>query len=280
MRPILFIMGGAGNVYYQYNYVNKKHGKKILVSDIFYQRIFKKLLGHTANFPKHKKTFQNANFFIVFFYLIFFIFDLILVKIFKKSFFTYFDSTNIKNKPLLRSLIYFGYFQSNEFLPFNSTINADIFLKSRENKIVNCTEVCVHIRGGDYLAAYEKDILRTNMPLPSVSWYTKALNILLKDNNLANSVNLVTDDIVFSENILKELQSNFDHISFNLISKSFNSDLNTLLNADYMIIHNSTFALMAAESSIYLKKAVISDYMKSKCLSESLVSRSKFLSLN
>lgn len=278
MKPILFTMGGAGNVFYQYNYVSKVHGDNFLISNILYTKIFKTLLSHTAGFPNHQQPSRNANIFMLIVYIPLFLLDLMLVKLFKISFVTNFDSTNIKVRPKLKALVYFGYFQSNSFSPFSPIISADIFLVSKETKA--SSKVCIHIRGGDYLVAYGDNNLNTNMPLPSATWYKDALNLLFEDNQVPRIIDIVTDDLKFANEIYLQLQPNFTDCIFNIVSESFESDLKTLLSTEYLIIHNSTFALMAAESNPFIKKTVISDYMKSKCLSNELISKSSFLNIS
>jgi len=278
MKPILFTMGGAGNVYYQYNFVNKICGENIFVSNIMYSKIFKILLGHTANYPKHERQFEEAGCLMLSAYTLIFIFDLFLVKIFSKSLFTFFDTTNYKLKPINKPLIYFGYFQSKEFSPFEPKISANIFLQMGDNKKKSTKEICIHIRGGDYLVAHNKNSYEnTNMPIPSFEWYKKSLDLLTQEPNAIKNINIVTDDLSFSEDIYNQLQRHFSYYNINCESKSFNSDLNSLLNAEFLIIYNSTFALMAAESNTFLKKAIISNYLASKSLSENLASKSILL---
>lgn len=274
MKPLLFIMGGAGNIFYQLNFLHKRYEEDFFISEIFYNQKLQSILGHTMKKPFLNLEKKKCNFFIFPIYLFIFLNDLILMKIIRKSLFTVFDTTNLKMEPVFKPKIFFGYFQSSKFKPFFCHFNSEIFLDksfiSKKDKLV------LHIRGGDYLDAYNAKNIKTNMPLPSIDWYTKAIKAVLERDHSINEVKIITDDKKFAENFCKEL---FDSINldYSVVSDSFDSDLSTLMSAKKIIIYNSTFALMAAESNKLLDLAVISQYLKNKSISAQLRNKSIFI---
>lgn len=279
MKPLLLNMGGSGNIFYQYNFVENRHGKNFFITNILYSKFLMKILKHTINYPNHIHPYKECSLLLLPFYFFIFLIDIFFVKLTKFSFFTYFDSTSIKKKPLFRPIVYFGYFQSKDHEPFNLLFNASKFIKT--GKIIDHNNfISIHIRGGDYLAAYSEKNVSTNMPKPYPEWYINAIEELMQHDHEIKNAEIVTDDWSFAMEFHIKLKKSFPSINFYISKKSsFDDDLSKLLNSFYIISYNSTFALMAAESNIYLKKAIFTNYLGSKCLSEALAKKSKFIEL-
>jgi hypothetical protein len=157
-----------------------------------------------------------------------------------------FISNEIKN-----SNSYFGYFQSERyFANIKSKIRDKILIKKqfsdqfeskygkyfRENKVL-----AVHYRFGDYLEYGEDSLGGKNITLPDI-YYNNALKLVQNLDNYL--IIIVTDD-------LKACSSRTAHLSNKLlVSDSEIMDFQILMNADKLIIANSTFSWWAA----YLNK--------------------------
>ena len=274
MKPLLFIMGGAGNNFYQLNFLHKKYGEDFFISEIFYNQKLQSILGHTIKKPLLNLPKKKCNSFIFSIYLFIFLNDLILMKTLRKSLFTLFDTTNFKIESIFKPKIFFGYFQSSRFEPFHCHFNSKIFLD--KSFVPKKDKLVMHLRGGDYLDAYNSKSIKTNMPLPSIDWYTKAIEAALERDYSINEIKIITDDKDFAESFCKELFDSFD-LDYFIVSESFDSDLSTLMSARKIIIYNSTFALMAAESNKSLDLAIISHYMENKSISLDLKNKSSFI---
>ena len=53
-------MGGAGNNFYQLNFLHKKYGEDFFISEIFYNQKLQSILGHTIKKPLLNLPEKNA----------------------------------------------------------------------------------------------------------------------------------------------------------------------------------------------------------------------------
>lgn len=276
MVPLIFLIGGSGNVFYQLNYIEKKYKNKYIVSSLFYIKPIRFILKHTMSRPKINTTLREASFWQVLSRLILMLIDAVIFLFTRKTFFTSLDLYNFKVTPVFKERLVLGYFQDAKYGPLELHYNARIFLNHLKNKHSSSDELVVlHIRGGDYLSASE-----TNMPTNTSDWMNSALTLLDTELHQINGIVpivVVTDDLSTANKILSTLNAWGDRFTFKIKSRSISDDLQSLMNSKYCIAFNSTFALMALESSSSLKKAILSSYLSDKVMSTSLKQKVKFL---
>ncbi len=229
MKKKLFIIGGAGNVYIQKLYLKSK-GHDYTISKLLVSKRMRKILGHTNHALSSDELLElnvKENFLIDAFFLL----DLIIGKIFRKTFVTEVSLNTFKCKPLFYSLFYVGYFQKSADINFN--VNNNFIKKSRINE--DKFDLCIHFRGGDFIR-YGSQI--------SNDYYKNSIDMFTKmiDCNSLNIV-IVTDDKIYAKKELEKLQINFKYV---IKSGSALHDIDVMLSSKHLITSNSTFSLIAA----------------------------------
>ena len=229
MKKKLFIIGGAGNVYIQKLYLKSK-GHDYTISKLLVSKRMRKFLGHTNHALSADELLElniKENFFINALFLI----DLIIGKIFKKTFVTEVDLNTYKSKPLFFTLFYVGYFQKSAEINF--TKNNHLIKKSKINEDI--FDLCIHFRGGDFIR-YGSQI--------SNDYYKNSIDMFSRmiDCNFLNIV-IVTDDKIYAKKELEKLQIDFE---YEIKSGNALHDLNVMMSSKHLITSNSTFSLIAA----------------------------------
>lgn len=243
---MVFLLGGAGNVYFQLLEM-EKNGFNFAYSDILINKVVRKVLRHTDHAPIYEELFtmpQRRNFLGVLL-LPLVVIDYILSKLFGLSFFTTFDLRSIKNRSPIFSLIWIGYFQDAVKLSDMKKYN---ILKpiAVNDGLLNV----MHIRGGDFIH-YEGAL--------GVDYYEQAIKYA---DFSGNDITIVTDDIAFSKEMVGQLS--LDRFNVSIISEDSISDFQKIASATRIVSSNSTFALVASISSPALEKAVYPDSLIQK----------------
>ena len=248
MKKKVFFIGGFGNNLIQLYAAYKANDNKYPeISNIFINPNIRKLLGHTNHF----NFFNNndlgiKNISILWYFVV--IFDLFLSLVFKITLFSRIDLLRAKGKPLIKEIIYLGYFQSNTSLIHLSAFlrefisNTELNIDVKDNKQKN--NICiVHFRGGDFNdigLVKNYDFYKTSMDR-------------IKDYDPEVQFKVVTND---KELFLKT----FDKIDLNniqLISGSMQDDFKEILLCNYFIGTYSTFSIIAALASKKCTKIVL-----------------------
>lgn len=229
MKKKLFIIGGTGNVYLQTLYL-KSIGVDFTVSKLLVSKTMRKVLSHTDHqffADQLLKLNIKENIFIN----AIFILDIIIGKIFHKTFFTEVDLNAYKCKPFFNTIFYVGYFQEMIQLDFG---NKNSLLKKQDISQSNY-DLCIHYRGGDFIK-YGSQIY--------IDYYKNALNLFSSkiDPNFLNVV-VVTNDVNYCKKELKKLSLNFE---YKLQCGNILDDFNVMMSSKHLITSNSTFSLVAA----------------------------------
>lgn len=149
--------------------------------------------------------------------------------------------TEIKNNTL-----YQGFFQSEKYFENYKedikelfkikTLYKSAFLKNKA-RLFDKKTITVHLRRKDYLKYGDKELGGIDMTLP-VSYYKKCLEIIGDTDDY--SVIFVSDDIEFAKKEFGSKENYFFEKNDEI------TDFQILLNADILIIANSTFSWWAA----------------------------------
>ena len=269
---IIFMSGGAGNVFYQSNYMISKYGKNWAYSDLMYRPFLKKLLGHTQNTPPINSVFFRLGDLLGSVCFLILILDLAIFKLLQFTLLTHLDSTLYKAQPKLFCLIHYGYYQENfctkkpyKFLPYTKVFECDPLMSRSLRAQVHETYVAIHVRGGDYIVASEDSSKRiaTNMPLLDEAWYVRAVQASLVSVDCRNFF-FVTDDVKSCNKIAAKVSESFANISVKVNSIGIWEDLSLLSQAEAIIIYNSTFAAMALSKSKDNILCITTPYMERK----------------
>lgn len=230
MKKKLFIIGGAGNVYFQKLYMNSKV-ENYKVSRLLVSRLMRKFLGHTHHFLTAENLFELEYTENIFSDIVLFI-DLIFGRLFSKTLITEVDLNVLKCSPLFGALFYVGYFQNKAKISFkenSNLIKADLF------KVDVKYDLCIHVRGGDFIK-YGSQI--------SPDYYRSAIALLKSKVDLENlKIAVVTNDKKFAE---KQLENIFSRLDYKIISGEAIDDISIMIASKHLIVSNSTFSLIAA----------------------------------
>ncbi|MFZ5553787.1 MAG: alpha-1,2-fucosyltransferase [Bacteroidota bacterium] len=155
------------------------------------------------------------------------------------------DENNYLLKEIKDDHVYEGFFQceeyfseySNEIRSFFS-LKENVVNKFRENKkyLLEKKYVALHIRRGDYLAHGGEELGGYDMTLP-VSYYRDCLSQITADEY---NVVFVSDDIEFVKKEFGRKENYFFENNDEI------TDFQVLLNADVLVIANSSFSWWAA----------------------------------
>lgn len=250
MRKKVFLIGGFGNNLIQmYTAYKANECKYPEISNIFNNTHIRKLLGHTNHFNFFKNNNLGIKNISIFWYFVV-LFDLFLSLVFKISLFSRIDLLKINAMPLIKEIIYLGYFQNNismidlskflrEFIS-NTDLNVDV----KENKQTN--KICViHFRGGDF-----NDVGLVK----NYAFYKKSMDIIKKyDREVRFKV--VTNDKALFLKIFDKIDLN----EIDLISGSMQDDFKEILLCNYFIGTFSTFSIIAALASKKCTKIILNN---------------------
>ena len=156
------------------------------------------------------------------------------------------DPNNFLLQKIENNVLYDGYFQSEDyFKEFKEDIKKLFEIRPQYQKsfldkkkhLFDKKCIVIHLRRTDYVNYGDEILGGTDMTLP-IAYYKKCLS-LIKDTNQYNVI-FVSDDMEF---VKKEFGSggNYFYESNNVIT-----DFQLLLNADILIISNSSFSWWAA----------------------------------
>lgn len=268
---MIFITGGMGNVVYQVNQMMALHAKNWSFSELLYSPFFMKTLGHTQTAPNLKQEYSRLNNYVSLLFFFILLLDRIIFKIFGFTIVTRFDSTLIKATPLIRPLIYYGYFQENfeceesyTFCGYKDVFNVPS-VKDMKAPHISERYVVVHVRGGDYIEAAKESSksIATNMPPLDINWYALAIQEVER-SLISLPIYFVTDDIDACSKVMRRMKVHFQHLNFVLSSKSVWEDLELMNNAEGLIIFNSTFGALALTESKKHPLCITTKYMENK----------------
>ncbi len=230
MKKKLFIIGGAGNVYFQQLYM-KINGYEYSVSELLISKKIRNMLGHThhelaadrlLNYQRSERFFIN----------IVFVLDLCIGFLFRKTLFTIVDLRSLKTDALLKDFFYVGYFQEDLNVNFQACYG---LIKENLNCDAMEYDLCIHIRGGDFI--------KSNSQLTE-KYYRASIELMKSKVDMAAfNVVIVTNDISFAKLVLQNVSLGK---TCRFIKGNAVDDLSIMMTSKNLISSNSTFALMAA----------------------------------
>jgi len=233
----IYSIGGAGNVFLQQIYMQNL--KVAFTSSDFLVRGFvRRLLRHTDHSLRASDLFEieaSENYF----YNILLIFDLMIGRFFGWTLFSTLDLRSIKARPLIRDLLYLGYFQEGLRLDL---CNPSSLLRVSNTKNNLRYDLAIHIRGGDFK--------KTNNCLGGDYYRDAYLNLSRALDMTQFSVAVITDDKPYSRSIVEQIEG---LVVYDLISDSPVQDFYLLAGASNLICSNSTYCLMAATNCSGIK---------------------------
>ena len=235
---VLYLLGGAGNVYFQLLKM-KKDDHDFLFTDVLISAFVRRLLGHTNHVSVYEDLYSmtRKDNFIGLLILPLVIIDYLLCRYIRLSLFTTFDLRSVKNKRPFLKVAWVGYFQDSVHI---SDIKKYEIL--RPSILTESIQNVIHIRGGDFIK-YEGAL--------GVGYYRKAIEQV---GFVGEEVVVITDDVKFSEDLLKKLP--LDKYNVSIVSGDSITDLQRLATAKRIVSSNSTFALVASISSPDLQRAI------------------------
>ena len=253
MKKKVFFIGGFGNNLIQLYTAHKANNNKYPeISSIFNNPYVRKLLGQTNHVDFFKNNDLGINKISIFWHFVV-IFDLFLASIFKISLFSRIDLLKINATPLIKEIIYLGYFQSNISMIHLSMFlkdfisNTDLNAEIKENKQAN--KICVvHFRGGDF-----NDIGLVK----NYAFYKKSMD-RIKNYYQGVQFKVVTNDKAL---FLKTFDK-MDLKDIHLISGSMQDDFKEILSCDFFIGTFSTFSVIAALASKKCTKIILNNKVK------------------
>lgn len=160
-----------------------------------------------------------------------------------------------KNK-IINNALYVGFFQSSEYLPKLKEINKYFRIKSTYRKIYekkykdifnNSKTIVVHVRRTDYTNWGSDELGGENLTLP-FNYYCECLNDI--ENIDQYKVFFISDDICF----VKKNVQNKDNFYFEFNDEII--DFQLLINADVLILANSSFSWWGAFLNTKINKIV------------------------
>jgi len=144
------------------------------------------------------------------------------------------------------NLLIEGYFQDGVFFtPYEAVLKKKFSIRRKFKNQFNLkysqylcdTILLIHLRLTDYKSVHFDEINAS--PLLTVNWYMQVLKLI--DVNSFKNLIVISDDIVEAKEILKELP--YDFIFINDVMEN---DFQFLINADCLVIPNSSFAWWGA----------------------------------
>lgn len=246
MKKIVFLLGGAGNVFFQLLRL-KQTNSQFVTSDFFIHPKVSRILGHTNHPNVYANIFKsNKARFAILYSAILFI-DLLLAKMFKKTLFSVIDLRGFQGFPVFNDHIYLGYFQKGIDLSQIRTakdIVLDFEVLPSNLKFRNV----VHIRGGDFIK-YGNHL--------SSDYYKKAISKLFDklEDSADHSLLIVTNDIEFASGVMVMIE-NKDNYSYEFISSDEVTDFQIIHSANNLICSNSTFAMTAGLTGLNVKNII------------------------
>lgn len=248
MSKVIFLLGGAGNVFFQLLHMSKKDCE-FEVSPFFISKTVRKLLGHTEHRLIHSQIFSygrgvSARYLKTLFALVILLLDLCLARVFKKSLFTTFDLRQIKLQPSLFDFISIGYFQAGVKA---TDIRSSDLLKIGGEALC---DLCVHVRGGDFV--------RYNTTLTG-KYYDDALNSIDFNGFTKNMV--VTNDVNYAMELVGKIAP---LLQLDYTSNDEVSDFLLLNSSSVVVCSNSTFAFVAALTSTHIRKLILPSELAEK----------------
>jgi hypothetical protein len=159
----------------------------------------------------------------------------------------YEDIQERKNVLTSTNAVWDGYFQSEEyFSPYQDEI-IDLFqiksnhktdFEAKYKEIVDTKKIlAIHVRRTDYVEWGSEELGGKNMTLP-MSYYKNCLDLITNVEDY--HVVVLSDDIEFAKNAFSE------YSNFTYSTESEIIDFQIILNADSVILSNSTFAWWAS----------------------------------
>lgn len=249
MKKTLFIIGGAGNIFFQLSKIKSKH-ENFIISDFFIKDFVRKKINHTSHPPIYRKLFKIEKIQNNVFSLIMLGIDLILCKMLKFTLFSELDLRFLKSKPLIMSILYLGYFQTGVELASIRANKESVFdlLKLSGN---HANKNIIHIRGGDFL--------KENAGLQFI-YYSEAIKHSIIKFGGGLYFKIITDDKNHAEKIFADLNIGYEFIGGDAVL-----DFAIINNSNILICSNSTFAMTAGLTSatvncIYLPKIFLDKF--------------------
>ncbi len=142
-----------------------------------------------------------------------------------------------------RCLFVDGYFQTQWDWTALSGCLQDIVAAMSLPAAPQDAEACaIHVRGTDFL-------LSETHRLISSDYYQRAISLLVESQRIS-SIRVVTDDLLYARSIIEPLRLSSPTLECHYTREATNvvEDFNTLRNANFRIIPNSTFSWWAAAS--------------------------------
>ncbi len=156
---------------------------------------------------------------------------------------------------------YEGFFQSRTFFQEYENEIIPLFQIKRKFRInpveyfePGYASIVVHVRRTDYLNNMFKELNTTNVAL-SKEYFYKALDYLTSSIDTRYKIYVISDDI---EMVKKEF-ADVSH-EVNYMQNAFVVDLQLIMNADYLIISNSSFSWWGAFLNSKVKQVVAPKY--------------------
>lgn len=233
MSRIVFLIGGAGNVFFELVKLSRT-GHEFVTSDFFIRSRVRKLLKHTDHPRVHGELFSHKKAHYYFPYLLVLIFDCVLAKLFSRTLFSLIDLRGLQGKPLVNEVIYFGYFQKGVGLSeIRDSRHVVLKLKGLQEKLQKRN--VIHIRGGDFIK-YGSELAE--------NYYQLAIKKMIE--NIGSRVDLnflvVTNDVDYATKIMN---SAFEETCYEIVSNDELMDYQVLHEAKNLVCSNSTFAMTA-----------------------------------
>lgn len=241
MKNIVFLIGGAGNVFFQLLKASNMKKDSIVVSEFFISSKIRKVLKHTDHPNIYAKLFNVKKTFLFSPYLLLLCFDLFLAKVSGRTLFSNIDLRSVRGKPILINKITFGYFQKN--VSFQDIIDLnELVVKGFNVPSEYLKRRVIHIRGGDFIK-YGSSL--------SIDYYKRAIDNI---NHCSSEVFLVvTNDVIYAE----EVMSNIKDVKYDVISNNEIADYTILNSSITLICSNSTFALTAGLTGGDIREVVL-----------------------
>lgn len=247
MKRHLYLLGGTGNVLFQIMKIHSVCGDKFYVCDMFITDFFRRVFSHTIHKNEYRDIVQVPG--VSYFSLPILIFDLILARLFRVSFFSVFDLNFVKTyrEPIFFDLIYFGYFQQN--IDISKIYENRHIVKSHGD----LHQVLVaHVRGGDFEGS--ENVFTKKM---GAQYYIRCLERLKLP---VDEVLVVTNDSEYAKTLFLSIGMSFEFTK----SKTALEDFYIMGSSRYVICSNSTFSFLGCLLGGEVEVMCVPDFFKEK----------------